>query len=58
MPYTVPGGELGAARARPFVATFPRVLEPGSFEVVVALSETGAQRLSVARTTIDVGATD
>jgi VWFA-related protein len=58
VPYTVRASELEAARARPFVATFPLVLERGSFEVVVALAETSAQRLSVARATIEVGKTD
>jgi hypothetical protein len=46
------------ARDRPFVATFPLVLEPGSHAVAVGLAERRANRFSVARTTLEIGGTD
>ena len=53
--FAVRGDELDRARDRPFVATFPLVLERGSHQIAVGLSEAVANRLSVARTTLEIG---
>jgi hypothetical protein len=53
--FTVRADHLAEERGRPFVATFPLVLEPGSYAVVVGLVERGANAFSVAHTTFDIG---
>jgi hypothetical protein len=53
--FAVPADQLEAARHRRFAATFPLLLEAGSHQVAVGLSEASANRLSVALTTLAIG---